>query len=103
MTKRAKEYTICYCRVEKGKEEELQRQSDRLKAFAVQAKLKDIRVIKEVGDIEKLKRKKLKDALKDPSAKTIVVEKVECICDKHSFMLVKAALEAQNREIIVLD
>lgn len=95
--------TVCYARVfSSDRKSDLQRQGDRLKAFAVNLGIKDAQVVTEVGSGVNGKRRKLNKLLKDPTVTTIIVEH----CDRLAQVnvgLVESALEASGRRLIVVD
>lgn len=95
--------TVCYARVSSADQKnDLQRQADRLKAFAVNLGIKDAQVVTEIASGMNGKRRKLNKLLKDPTVTTIIVE----YCDRLAQVnvgLVESALEASGRRLIVVD
>ena len=95
--------TVCYARVfSSDRKTDLQRQADRLKAFAVNLGIKDAQVVTEIASGMNGKRRKLNKLLKDPTVTTIIVEH----CDRLAQVnvgLVESALEASGRRLIVVD
>ena len=77
--------TVCYARVSSGDQKnDLQRQADRLKAFALD------------------RRRKLNRLLADPTVGTLIVERRDRLARMNAG-LVESALKAQGRRIIVVD
>lgn len=95
--------TVCYARVSSsGQKNDLQRQADRLKAFAVNLGVKDAQVVTEIGSGVNDKRRALNQLLKDPTVVTIIVEhrdRLACM----NVGLIESALEASGRRLIVVD
>lgn len=95
--------TVCYARVfSSDRKSDLQRQADRLKAFAVNLGIKDAQVVTEIASGMNGKRRKLNKLLKDPTVTTIIVEH----CDRLAQVnvgFVESALEASGRRLIVVD
>lgn len=95
--------TVCYARVSSSDQKaDLQRQADRLKAFAINMGASDIEVVSEIGSGMNDKRRKLNRILADPTVGTIIVEH----CDRLTRMnagLVESVLEASGRRLIVVD
>lgn len=101
--KEMKKEIVCYARVSSSdQKEDLVRQADRLKAFAINAGYKNARVVKEVGSGMNEDRKILTNLLKNKNIGTIIVEHRERL-SRINFKLIEAALNADNREIIVVD
>lgn len=95
--------TVCYARVSSNDQKnDLQRQGDRLKAFAVNLGIKDAQVVTEVGSGVDDKRRKLNQLLKDPTVTTIIVEHRDRLA-RMNVGLVESALEASGRRLIVVD
>lgn len=95
--------TVCYARVSSSEQKnDLQRQADRLKAFAVNLGVKDAQVVIEVGSGVNDKRRKLNHLLKDPTVATIIVEHRDRLARMNAG-LVESALEASGRRLIVVD
>lgn len=95
--------TVCYARVSSSDQKnDLQRQADRLKAFAVNLGVKDAQVVTEIGSGVNDKRRALNQLLKDPTVVTIIVEhrdRLACM----NVGLIESALEASGRRLIVVD
>lgn len=95
--------TVCYARVSSGDQKtDLQRQGDRLKAFAYNMGVDAPEVVTEVGSGMNDKRRKLNQLLADPTVTTIIVEhrdRLACM----NIGLVESALKAQGRRILVVD
>lgn len=95
--------TVCYARVSSSDQKaDLQRQVDRLKAFAINMGVSDIEVVLEVGSGMKDKRRKLNKVLADPTVGTIIVEHRDRLTRVNAG-LVESALEASGRRLIVVD
>ena len=95
--------TACYARVSSPDQKaDLQRQADRLKAFAINMGASDIEVVLEVGSGMKDKRRKLNRILADPTVGTIIVEHRDRLTRVNAG-LVESALEASGRRLIVVD
>lgn len=95
--------TVCYARVSSSDQKnDLQRQADRLKAFAFNMGVDAPEVVTEVGSGMNDKRRKLNQLLADPTVTTIIVEhrgRLACM----NVGLVESALKAQGRRILVVD
>lgn len=95
--------TVCYARVSSNDQKnDLQRQSDRLKAFAFNMDINAPEVVTEVGSGMNDKRRKLNKLLADPTVTTIIVEHRDRLAQMN-MSLVESALKAQGRRIIVVD
>lgn len=95
--------TVCYARVSSSNQEnDLQRQSDRLKAFAFSMGIDAPEVVTEVGSGVNDKRRKLNRILADPTVGTIIVEHRDRLTRMNAG-LVESALEASGRRLIVVD
>lgn len=95
--------TVCYARVSSaGQKADLQRQADRLKAFALGMGVEAPEVVTETGSGMNDKRRKLKRLLADPTVGTIVVEHRDRLARMNAG-LVESALKAQGRRLIVVD
>lgn len=95
--------TVCYARVSSsGQKNDLQRQADRLKAFAVNLGVKDAQVVTEIGSGVNDKRRALNQLLKDPTVVTIIVEHRDRLARMNAG-LIESALEASGRRLIVVD
>lgn len=95
--------TVCYARVSSaGQKADLQRQADRLKAFALSMGVEAPEIVTETGSGMDDKRRKLNRLLADPTVGMIIVEhRVRLACMNAG--LVESALKAQNRRLIVVD
>lgn len=95
--------TVCYARVSSNDQKtDLQRQSDRLKAFAFSMGVDAPEVVTEVGSGVDDKRRKLNKLLADPTVTTIIVEHRDRLA-RMNVGLVEGALKAQGRRILVVD
>lgn len=95
--------TVCYARVSSGDQKnDLQRQADRLKAFAINMGVKSPEVVTETGSGMNDKRRKLNRLLADPTVGTLIVEHRDRLARMNAG-LVESALKAQGRRIIVVD
>ena len=95
--------TVCYARVSSGgRKGDLQRQADRLKAFAINMGVKSPEVVTETGSGMNDKRRKLNRLLSDPTVGTLIVEHRDRLARMNAG-LVESALKAQGRRIIVVD
>lgn len=95
--------TVCYARVSSNDQKnDLQRQGDRLKAFAFNMGVDAPEVVTEVGSGMNDKRRKLNRLLADPTATTIIVEHRDRLA-RMNVGLVESALKAQGRRILVVD
>lgn len=95
--------TVCYARVSSGDQKnDLQRQADRLKAFAVNLGVKDAQVVTEIGSGVNDKRRTLNHLLKDPTVATIIVEHRDRLARMNAG-LIESAIEASGRRLIVVD
>ena len=95
--------TVCYARVSSSAQKtDLQRQGDRLKAFAFNMGVDTPEVVTEVGSGMNDKRRKLNKLLADPTVTTIIVEHRDRLAQMN-MSLVESALKAQGRRIIVVD
>lgn len=94
---------VCYARVSSGDQKnDLQRQADRLKAFAFNMGVAAPEVVTEVGSGMNDKRRKLNRLLADPTVSTIIVEHRDRLA-RMNVGLVESALAAQGRRLIVVD
>lgn len=95
--------TVCYARVSfSDQKTDLQRQGDRLKAFAFNMGVDAPEVVTEIGSGVDDKRRKLNQLLADSTATTIIVEhrdRLACM----NVGLVESALEASGRKLVVVD
>lgn len=95
--------TVCYARVSStDQKNDLQRQADRLKAFAVNLGIKDAQVVTEIASGMNGKRRKLNKLLADPTVTTIIVEHRDRLA-RMNVGLVESTLEASGRRLIVVD
>lgn len=95
--------TVCYARVSSNDQKtDLQRQGDRLKAFAFNMGVDAPEVVTEVGSGMNDKRRKLNKLLADPTVTTIIVEHRDRLA-RMNVGLVESALEASGRRLIVVD
>lgn len=95
--------TVCYARVSSNDQKnDLQRQADRLKAFAVNLGIKDAQVVTEIASGMNGKRRKLNKLLADPTVTTIIVEHRDRLA-RMNVGLVESTLEASGRRLIVVD
>ena len=95
--------TVCYARVSSGgQKNDLQRQADRLKAFALSMGVEKPEVVTETGSGVDDGRRKLNRLLSDPTVGTLVVERRDRLA-RMNMGLVESALKVQGRRIIVVD
>lgn len=95
--------TVCYARVSSNDQKsDLQRQGDRLKAFAFNMGVDAPEVVTEVGSGMNDKRRKLNKLLADTTVTTIIVERRDRLTCMN-VGLVESALEASRRRLIVVD
>ena len=95
--------TVCYSRVSSpDQKNDLQRQADRLKAFAINLGATNIETVTEVGSGVSDNRRKLNKVLADPTVGTIIVEHRDRLASVNAG-LVETALKAQGRRLIVVD
>ncbi len=95
--------TVCYARVSSADQKaDLQRQADRLKAFALSMGVEHPEVVTETGSGMNDKRRKLNRLLSDPTVGTLIVEHRDRLARMNAG-LVESALKAQGRRIIVVD
>lgn len=95
--------TVCYARVSSSAQKtDLQRQGDRLKAFAFSMGVDAPEVVTEVGSGVDDHRRKLNKLLADPTVTTIIVEHRDRLAQVN-VGLVESALEASGRRLIVVD
>ncbi|ASW24354.1 resolvase, N terminal domain protein [Bifidobacterium pseudolongum] len=80
----------------------MQRQADRLKAFALSMGVEAPEIVTETGSGMDDKRRKLKRLLADPTVGMIIVEHRDRLARMNAG-LVESALKAQGRRIIVVD
>lgn len=102
LTPTAGSRTVCYARVSSSDQKnDLQRQADRLKAFAINLGASSIETVTEVGLGVSDNRRKLNKVLADPTVGTIIVERRDRLASVNAG-LVEAALTAQGRRLIVV-
>ncbi len=95
--------TVCYARVSSaGQKADLQRQADRLKAFALSMGVEAPEVVAETGSGMNDKRRKLNRLLSDPTVTTLIVEHRDRLARMNAG-LIESALKAQGRRLIVVD
>lgn len=95
--------TVCYARVSSGgRKGDLQRQADRLKAFAVGMGVEHPEIVTEMGSGVNGNRRKLNRLLADPTVGTIIVEHRDRLA-LMNMGLVENALKAQGRRVVVVD
>ena len=95
--------TVCYARVSSaGQKADLQRQADRLKAFALGMGVEAPEVVTETGSGMNDKRRKLNRLLADPGVGVIIVEHRDRLARMNAG-LIESALKAQGRRLIVVD
>ena len=95
--------TVCYARVSSiDQKNDLQRQADRLKAFAFNMGVAAPEVVTEVGSGVNDKRRKLNHLLADPTVATIIVEHRDRLARMNAG-LIESTLEASGRRLIVVD
>ena len=95
--------TVCYARVSSSdRKDDLQRQADRLKAFAMGMGVERPEVVMETGSGVNDKRRRLNRLLADPTVGTIIVEHRDRLARMNAG-LIESALSAQGRRIIVVD
>lgn len=89
--------TVCYARVSSSdQKDDLRRQADRLKAFAINMGVKSPEVVTETGSGMNDKRRKLNRLLSDPTVGTLIVERRDRLARMNAG-LVESALKAQGR------
>ena len=95
--------TVCYARVgSSDQKDDLTRQADRLRAFAINMGVEKPEVVTETGSGMNDKRRKLNRLLSDPTVGTLIVEHRDRLARMNAG-LVESALKAQGRRIIVVD
>lgn len=95
--------TVCYARVSSAdQKDDLKRQADRLKAFAIGMGVEDPEVVTETGSGMNDRRRKLNRLLSDPTVTSIIVEHRDRLARMNAG-LVESALKAQGRRVIVVD
>ena len=95
--------TVCYARVSSNDEkQDLTRQADRLKAFALTMGVQNPEIVAEVGSGVNDKRRKLNRILQNPEYTTIIVEHRDRLARVNAG-LIESALVAQGRKLIIVD
>ena len=95
--------TVCYARVSSADQKtDLQRQADRIKAFALSMGVEHPEVVTETGSGMNDKRRKLNRLLADTTVGTVIVDHRDRLA-RVNFELVETALRAQGRRVIVVD
>lgn len=95
--------TVCYARVSSAdQKDDLKRQADRLKAFAISMGVENPEVVTETGSGMNDRRRKLNRLLSDPTVTSIIVEHRDRLARMNAG-LVESALKAQGRRVIVVD
>ena len=95
--------TVCYARVSSAdQKDDLQRQADRLKAFAIGMGVEDPEVVTETSSGMNDRRRKLNRLLSDPTVTRIIVEHRDRLARMNAG-LVESALKAQGRQVIIVD
>ena len=93
----------CYGRASSSDQrEDLTRQMDRLKAFAINLSCQDPKMVAEVGSGMNENWTKLNRLLADPKVSTIIVEQRDRLA-RLNFTLIESALKASGRSLIVVD
>lgn len=95
--------TVLYARVSSAdQKEDLQRQVQRLEAFAWEQGWRDFDVVAEIGSGLNGKRKKLLRVLRDPTVSRIVVEHRDRL-SRFGFEMLEAALAAAGTRVVVVE
>lgn len=95
--------TVCYARVSSAdQKDDLKRQADRLKAFAIGMGVENPEVVMETGSGMNDRRRKLNRLLSDPTVTGIIVEHRDRLARMNAG-LVESALKARGRRVIVVD
>jgi len=95
--------TVLYARVSsRDQKEDLERQVERLKAFAQAQGWAEYEVVTEVGSGLNGKRRKLLRVLKDPRVGRIVVERRDRLT-RFGFEMLEAALYASGKRLVVVE
>jgi len=95
--------TVCYARAGSDSQKaDLQRQADRLKAFAIGLGVDSPEVVMEIGGGMDGGRRKLNRLLSDPTVTTLIVEHRDRLARVNAG-LVESALEAAGRRLLVVD
>ena len=94
---------VCYARVSSSdQKKDLDRQADRLHAFAISMGIYDPKIVKEVGSGVNENRSKLNKILSDLTITTIIVEHRDRLARVNA-KLIESALNASGRRLIVVD
>lgn len=94
---------VCYARVSSSDQrKDLERQADRLHAFAIAMGISAPEIVKEVGSGMNENRRKLNKILSDLSVTTIIVEHRDRLARMNA-NLIESALNAAGRRLIVVD
>jgi len=95
--------TVLYARVSSAdQKEDLERQVQRLQAFAQEQGWTEVKVVTEIGSGLNGKRKKLLRILRDPQVVRIVMEHRDRLA-RFGFDLLEAALAASGRHVVVIE
>lgn len=95
--------TVCYARVSSPDQgNDLRRQADRLKAFALSMGVEKPEVVTETGSGMNDSRRKLNRLLADPTVGTLIVEHRDRLARMNAG-LVESALKAAGRRLVVVD
>lgn len=95
--------TVLYARVSSADQKaDLQRQVERLVAFAREQGWTDFRVVTEIGPGLNGKRKRLLRVLREPTIRRIVVERRDRLA-RFGFEMLEAALKGAGKEIVVVE
>jgi len=95
--------TVLYARVSSADQrEDLERQVQRLQAFAQEQGWTEVKVVTEIGSGLNGKRKRLLRVLQDPTVIRIVVEHRDRLA-RFGFDLLKAAMAASGRHVVVVE
>ena len=95
--------TVLYARVSSADQrEDLERQVQRLQAFAQEQGWTEVKVVTEIGSGLNGKRKKLLRVLQDPTVIRIVVEHRDRLA-RFGFDLLKAAMAASGQHVVVVE
>lgn len=94
---------VCYARVSSSDQrKDLDRQADRLHAFAIAMGVDNPEIVKEIGSGMNENRKRLNKILSDLSITTIIVEHRDRLARMNAG-LIESALTAAGRRLIVID
>ena len=94
---------VCYARVSSSDQKtDLDRQADRLYAFAISMGIDDPKIVKEVDSGVNENRSKLNKILSDLTITTIIVEHRDRLARVNA-KLIESALNASGRRLIVVD